>query len=336
MGGRTFRSTDRPRRRHHIFAGAAFLVVAMVAPACGGASNQRPAGDAPAGSSSYGIGRLSRTFVDTRRPTPPNGDAPGQPARTLETALLYPTAAAGADSQPPPVARGGPFPLVVFAHGFTGSPGAYDGLLRAWTSAGYVVAAPAFPLSNHDAPGGPSQNDFPNQPGDVTFLITQLLQMNNADGPLRGAIDPRRIALAGHSQGAATTLGVVLNACCHDDRVTAAVVLAGNEVPLPNGRFSVRDPTPVLFVHGDADDVVAYSAGRQAFADAVAPKFFVTLLGADHGTAYSGGKNPAAGVVVRTTLDFFDRYLRGRDDGLTRLRRDGGAAGVASLEAIER
>lgn len=308
--------------------------MAMVVAACGGASKQRPA---PAGSPpNYGVGRIAHTFVDTRRPTPPNGDAPGAPARTLETTLLYPTAALPADEQPAQVAPGGPFPLVVFAHGFTGSPNAYDGLLRAWTAAGYVVAAPAFPLSNHDAPGGPTQNDFPNQPGDVTFLITQLLQMNDAGGPLRGAIDARRIALAGHSQGAATTLGVVLNTCCHDDRVTAAVVLAGNEVPIPNGRFSVPDPTPVLFVHGDADDVVAYSAGRRAFADSVAPKFFVTLLGADHGQAYAGGTSPAAEVVGRTTLDFFDRYLRGNDDGLSRLRHDGVVTGVASLEAIER
>jgi len=262
-------------------------------------------------------------LVDTRRPTPANGDAPAQSARTLETAVLYPVA-------------GGTFPLIVFAHGFTGSPAAYDGLLRAWAAAGYVVAAPTFPLTNGKAPGGPTPNDLPNQPGDVSFVITQILLLGQGDGPLHGAVDPDHIAVAGHSMGGFTTLGVVLNTCCHDDRVTAAIVLSGSEVPFPGGGFSVRQPTPILFVHGDADDVVAYGAGRRAFADAMAPKFFVTLPGADHTGAFSGGRGAASVVVVRTTVDFLDRYLKGRDDGLTRLRDDGTRPGLASLEAVER
>lgn len=311
------------------------MLMAGLAAGCGDASGRRPRSPAEGASSpaAYGTGRIIPTFVDQGRPTPPNGDAPGRPSRTLETVVLYPTTAAKPDAAPPaPVAPGGPFPLIVFAHGFTGTPGAYDGLLQAWVGAGYVVAAPTFPLSNRDAPGGPTRADFPNQPGDVTFLITRVLQLNNTDGPLRGKIDTRRIALAGHSQGASTTLGVVLNTCCRDDRITVAVVLAGNEVPLPNGRFSAPDPTPILFIHGDADDVVSYGAGRQAFADALAPKYFVTLLGADHGRPYVGGSDAAGMVVVRTTLDFFARYLRDEGGGLERLRADGSRIGVATIE----
>ncbi len=199
-----------------------------------------------------------------------------------------------------------------------------------------MVAAPTFPLSNGAAPGGPTRNDIPNQPGDVSFVITQVLLLAHGDGRLRHAVDPDRVAVAGHSLGASTALGVVLDTCCRDDRVTAAVVLSGNEIPLPNGQFSASDPTPTLFVHGDADEVVPYSAGRRAFADAVAPKFFVTLPGADHVGAFTGGSSPQADVVIRTTIDFFDRYLKGRLDGLTRLRSDGSQAGVASLEAVEK
>lgn len=316
---------------------AAIAVAAAILVACGGSGRSAGAPSRPNPSGGFAVGRLAQTFVDTRRPTPANGNAPGQPTRTLETELLYPVAVGSAAAgQPAPVAPGGPFPLVVFAHGFTGSPAAYDGLIRAWAAAGYVVAAPAFPLSNGKAPGGPTPNDLPNQPGDVSFVITQVLLLAHGDGPLRGAVDPNHVGVAGHSMGGFTTLGVVLNTCCHDDRVTAAVVLSGSEVPFPGGSFTVRDPTPTLFVHGDADDVVPYSAGRRAFSDAVAPKYFVTLLGADHVGAFSGGTTPASGVVVRTTIDFLDRYLKGRADGLFRLRRDGTQAGVASLEAIEK
>lgn len=314
-------------------------VMATVLAGCGYGPAPRPGPSAQssAAGSGYQVGWTAQTFVDARRPTPANGEAPALPTRTLETTILYPAASASpAGGRPPPAAPGGPFPLIVFAHGFTGSPAAYDKLLRAWAGAGYVVAAPAFPLSNGDAPGGPTQNDLPNQPGDVSFLITQIVASAKGDGPIRGAVDPGRIAVAGHSMGGNTTLGVVLNTCCHDDRVTAAVVLAGGEVPMPNGQYVVRDPTPVLFVHGDADSVVPYAAGRRAFADAVAPKFFVTLLGADHGQPFLGGTDPAAAVVVRTTLDFFDRYLKGRDDGLARLRGDGVRADVASTESVEK
>lgn len=320
----------RPRRSPSFLVGALVAATALVA--CGGSSSSpRTAAAAPAGG--YGVGRLVQTFVDTRRPTPANGDFAGLPTRTLVTTLLYPVAGgAGADGPAAP----GPFPLVVFGHGFTGSPDGYDKLLRAWVAAGYVVAAPAFPLSNGAAPGGPTQNDLPNQPGDVTFLITQVLQLAKGDGPLRGAIDGERIGVAGHSMGASTTLGIVRNTCCHDDRIRAAVVLSGNEIPMPEGRFAVPDPTPILFVHGDADDAVRYTSGRQAFADVVAPKYFVTLAGAGHNPPYSGDTNGAPGVVVRTTIDFLDRYLKGENDGLTRLRRDAAVPGTASLEAVER
>ena len=49
---------------------------------------------------------------------------------------------------------GGPYPLVVFGHGFAATPGLYAPLLDAWAKAGYVVAAPLFPAENANAPGG--------------------------------------------------------------------------------------------------------------------------------------------------------------------------------------
>ena len=38
----------------------------------------------------------------------------------------------------------GPFPLIVFGHGFDVTPSVYARLLQAWTRAGYVVASPVF------------------------------------------------------------------------------------------------------------------------------------------------------------------------------------------------
>ena len=59
--------------------------------------------------------------------------------RTLDTTVRYP-------------ATGGSYPLIVFAHGFALTPVTYQALLSAWARAGYVVAAPWFPLEKANAP----------------------------------------------------------------------------------------------------------------------------------------------------------------------------------------
>src|SRR5579864_8232198 len=64
-------------------------------------------------------------------------------SRVLTTYVRYPTA-----GRPP-------YPLVVFGHGFAVTPGLYATLLDAWARAGFVVAAPLFPVENANAPGGP-------------------------------------------------------------------------------------------------------------------------------------------------------------------------------------
>jgi len=43
------------------------------------------------------------------------------------------------------------------------------------------------------------------------------------------------------------------NTCCHDQRVTTAIVLASGEVQFGSGEVWTRIRTPMLYVHGDAD-----------------------------------------------------------------------------------
>src|SRR6476646_10351717 len=110
--------------------------------------------------------------------------------RSLETVVRYPAA-------------GGAHPLILFGHGYALTPASYAPLLRAWTRAGYLVAAPVFPLENAAAPGGPDESDLVNQPEDMSFVIARLLALDaRADGVLYRKIDASRIAVAGHSDGA--------------------------------------------------------------------------------------------------------------------------------------
>src|SRR5262249_55675732 len=131
----------------------------------------------------------------------------------------------------------GRFPLIVFSHGINSDGPTYEPLIRQWAAAGYVVAAPTYPLSHHGAPGGATVTDFPHQPGDLSFVLTSVLARSRAPrGPLHGVIDPSEIAFVGHSLGAATTLGASVNTCCADRRVRATVSIDGLEVTF-NGTF---------------------------------------------------------------------------------------------------
>lgn len=155
--------------------------------------------------------------------------------RTLVTYVRYPALGTptGQDRPDAPAARaGGPFPLIVFGHGFAVTPGLYTPLLRAWTAAGYVVAAPVFPLGNANASGGPNESDLPNQPVDMRVVISGVLAAARASsGRLTGLVAQRQIAVAGPSDGGDTALAVAYDPRFRDPRVGAAMILLGGRDP---------------------------------------------------------------------------------------------------------
>jgi dienelactone hydrolase len=229
-----------------------------------------------------------------------------------------------------PTGASGPFPLVVFGHGFAVTPAPYALLLRAWTAAGYVVAAPVFPLENANAPGGPNENDLVNQPADVSFVISQLLAANqDPASPLAGMIDSARIAVAGHSDGGETALAVAYARSFRDKRVSAAVILSGARLPGVGMTFPAGSP-PLLATQGSADRINPPKFTNQFFVVASRPKFLLTLLSAGHLPPYVS-QHPQLDVVERVTIAFLDVYLKGAS--LQRLFAAGMAPGVARLTA---
>ena len=217
--------------------------------------------------------------------------------RPLETLVRYPAA-------------GTQHPLIIFAHGFALTPATYGRLLTVWTQAGYVVAAPVFPLENANAPGGPTQSDLVNEPQDVSFVITKLLALDaRPNGVLAGRIDPSQIAVAGHSDGAVAALAVAYDRRFRDPRLRAAIVMSGAALP-GMGPFPVRGP-PLLAVQGTADPLNAPATTAAYFLRAHRPKFLLWLLGASHRPPYTF-QEPQLGIVERATVAFLDHYLRGR------------------------
>lgn len=255
-----------------------------------------------AATDSNAVATTTLTFVDTSRPTPPWDGKPAEPSRTLVTSVWYPARAAGS----------GPYPLIVFAHGLGASPQDYQRLLTAWAAAGYVVAAPLFPLSSSETPGGPDGGDIGNQPGDMSFVIDQVLKASAAaNGPLSGLVDPHEVGAAGHSNGAITTLGLVANSCCRDARIKAAVVMAGTTEGLGHGTYELAKAPPLLVVSDVHDGLVPYADALAVFNQARTEGAACAQLGhflrqhgfdGAHGRLWCGWRHIRCGHQVNNSL----------------------------------
>lgn len=239
--------------------------------------------------------------------------------RALVTVVRYPVA-------------GGPHPLIVFAHGYALTPAPYARLLRVWTKAGYVVAAPVFPLENAHAPGGPDERDIINQPRDMSFVITRMLAASAARrGPLAGLIEPHRIAVSGHSDGGETALAVAYDRHYFDRRVRAAIILSGARLPGMGSDFPVASP-PLLAVQGTADTTNLPQFTYAFFRAAPRPKYLLSLLGAGHLAPYTQDQRRLA-IVERVTIAFLDRYLKHMPNAKRRLIAAGDVAGKSVIAA---
>jgi predicted dienelactone hydrolase len=221
----------------------------------------------PAESTTLQVTSRVENYIDTSRPTAATAASPKTNQRQLPTLILTPVAPA---SKPDTK-----YPLMVFGHGLGGDPASYESLLRAIAQQGYVVAAPTFPLSNKQTPGGPGLTDQPNQAKDMSFVITQLLTDK--------AVNPDWLFAGGHSLGGITTVDLFARPDTVDKRIDGAIVIAGTVNVFSFNKMFVGTPaTPVLFLHGNADKVVPHQLGRSTFLQAKSPKWFVTVVDGDH------------------------------------------------------
>jgi fermentation-respiration switch protein FrsA (DUF1100 family) len=329
-------------RRSRSIELATGVMAAAVLAGCAGPPGAAPPGAAPPGAAPSAAGPAAAPGRAAAPAAPPNpaaepfGTAPRESfavgvrrlslnrggARPLPLTIWYPRADSG---RAVATAR---FPVVVFSHGLTGRPEDYAPLLTAWAAAGFVVAAPAFPHTSR----GASQIqvlDVINQPADVSYVLTQVLALDRAAGdPLRGQLDVDRVAAAGHSAGGITTLG--LFTVERDRRLDAGIVLAGSTLGV--GTAFSGPVAPQLFVHGQLDDVVSYSAGKAAYDAVPWPKAMLSLPDGDHGRDLMHPGNPAFGVVVDTTVEFL-RWTLYRDPAAKRrLPASAARGGLARLD----
>ncbi len=233
----------------------------------------------------FAVHEESVNLVDPTRSTPARGPVPATQGRLLTTDLYVP------DGAPAPL------PLVVFAHGWNSNPAVYQPLLERWAEAGFLVAAPVFPDST-DLYAGTPVSDYADQALDVSFVISSLLPAK-VDGL---AIDPTRIAVAGHSDGGTDVALLALDPAYADSRVRAYLCLSG-EMPSGVAPFTVTPSGAALFVAvGSADEYGLYPLAADVFDAAEnSSKAMVVEEGGDHLGSFIDDTPAAAGMREETT-----------------------------------
>ncbi|MGC5021568.1 alpha/beta hydrolase family protein [Micromonospora sp. DT47] len=274
-------------------------------------------------------------------PRVPAGTAPAKPfavgvrqlklnrdgSRPLPVTLWYPARGeAGGAAERGATVAAGRFPVVMFSHGLSGRPDDYRELLTRWAAAGFVVAAPTFPHTTRGADG--NVLDVLNQPADVSYALDKVLALDGKAGdPLRGRLATDRVAAAGHSAGGVTTIG--LFTAGRDKRLDAGVVFAGTALGV--GTAFAGAAAPQLFVHGEADEVVDYAAGKAVYDAVPWPKAMLSLPKGDHGRALLTD-GTALRVISDTTAEFLRWTLYGDEAARKRLPQEAARNDIATLD----
>jgi dienelactone hydrolase len=211
-----------------------------------------------------------------------------------------------------PATETGPYPLIVFSHGYGG--GALTGIYLAehFASHGFVVAAPdhndAFTVTRIRGGGdrdmkayfksaleiGRSGKDFDRleyayRLQDISLVIDEILHVNNTESLLHNTIDQSSIGGMGHSLGGYTMLMAGGIDQDKDSRITALLLLSAG-VFMVEGEEYQHISVPVMFMYGEKEgttvraDFVNNKAQdtTRAYEHCQPPKFLLVIKGGNH------------------------------------------------------
>lgn len=176
----------------------------------------------------------------------------------------------------PPASHHGPYPVVLFSHGYGGERLQYSHLLTGIASWGYVVVSADYLERGLAAQVlGRTAGSTPAQDSAVLQASLTAVEQASADpaSVLAGSVDPTRVAAVGHSAGGQTALDALA-----DPVVATAVGWA------PVGPAGAPSPKPVLLITATGDTVVPPAAVRTTYRSFPGPKALVEVSGAGHNT----------------------------------------------------
>lgn len=284
----------------------------------------------------YPVGLTGITAVDTARGVAARWPNPASSVRNLPVLIWYP-AASGQTSSGDTIwapARGGHFPLVVFAPGYDSNPQTYQVFLHAIAAQGYIVASPVFPIEASiagAAPAGRSNAEILNQMYDMSAVITQMVKGANTRGNfLNTAMNPSQVGVIGHSDGAMTVAGMTMSTSYSDPRIKVADVMSGAG---PYGlSWNRRRVVPTLVEQATGDPYNAPSNSQWLFNNVTGPRGYLTVNGPFHIWPLIGN-DATSDAVRRTVIAHLDGVLKnGGFSALFRMLAGGNTSGLTSLQ----
>jgi predicted dienelactone hydrolase len=268
----------------------------------------------------------------------------------LSLTLLLPVTALAKDrskAKPEPVAANvelwlppdfqsgkGPWPLILFSHGFGGCAKQSTFLTAYLAEQGYIVVAPdhkdartcksvrayemqkdmldRVPEKPFSQPQQWNEGTYVSRRDDMKAALASIL----SDPLFKGYVDEDRMGLMGHSLGAYTALGMAgAWQSWKDQRFKAVMVLAPYTSPYVMEKTLGDIDIPVMYMSGgrDYDNTETLKrSGNGAYAQTNAPKHFMEL--SSGGESSFTERDPRYhDVISKQTLAFFDLYLMGKD-----------------------
>ncbi len=170
-----------------------------------------------------------------------------------------------------PISHRGPFPVVLFSHGFGGYPEQSSFLTDHLATWGFVVVAPDHRTRDLKAVYGGTAKDNHQDLTDLRQALALVKSMNTTRGTLlTGKLDLTRVASLGHSAGG----GAAIALAADKDIRTYIGMAPVSETPPP--------AKPGLIMQGTADQVVNPKGTLKLYATLKSPKRLVLIDGGGH------------------------------------------------------
>ena len=292
--------------------------------------------------------------------------------QTITVAAWYPTSSTPATYQyggpttglvakdGVPFTKDGPYPLLVFSHGYGGSGLSNVFFTGQLAAHGWIVVAP----DHHDRHSflrirtGRQDNAFSM---DTLKYIKNMANSSPADRPkflyrldeiqgvldaviespeFSGLIDKERVAVGGHSLGGFTALGVCGTIEARRDPRVKAVLLfstgAGGYLYTKEELHRVKAPSMLFLGEKEMEkkrgDKTMLEISQKIFSNLYPPKYFLTVKGASHFSFNDhfddnavarmlSGTEEEFGVIRRYSTAFLEKYVAGRPDADRQLER---------------